>query len=352
MSVLKILSSFLFFGITLIAQAAEWHLVTSRIEGHPAFIKNNEYRITSTDKDKIVFLKPGTLLRTIETKNPRKGYTLIEDVVNKKKYFTTTYYLNLGTDSSDDVRTFNIRNLSDINTTLAQVGVSPTEDCNGKCSSSEETQSTPEDNSSVNEKQISKEQAFADQIALNKFRPIILEQFKIAFKEDGPRQAQLFEERVIEISKDKNTPLTVSDILHRTNGESNFNPTVINKSGHAGLYQFGKAAAKDLKTSYENIVEMTPVQQLDLFIKFAKLKNCYDYSSHVLPVTKKYDKNTVIGVLDVSKFHLVPENIQRRCTFTPKQFYTSNFVFDINSDGIITKEEINLYGSGSRRKKG
>jgi len=339
-SVLKIIFLFLLSSVVFANQVGQFYIIHKSLQGLPAYKKNNKYRIKSLESKP---LKKGTIFKTVQAKHDRKGYTLVEDTQSKNYYFISTKWLQKGAELN---RTFNFENIKEINATVKKIVLPPHPDCNQPCSPNEN--STSINNSNNDDK--NETQNAADDLALKKYKSLIEKQFIIAYKSKavGLAHARDFLAKAKEISKE--VPITVSEILSRAYGESAFNPIEENKSGHVGLFQFGEKAAKDVGTSTEQILEMTPVQQLEVFIKFAKRRKSYDYASHVLPVTAPYPKEAVIGTREVSNFYRVDENIRKRCSFTPQTFYNQNWVFDMNNDGLITKEEINYYGSGIRRK--
>ena len=349
-SVLKIIFIFLLSSVVFANQVGQLYIIHKSLQGLPAYKKNNKYRIKTLESKA---LKKGTIFKTVEAKHDRKGYTLVEDTLTKNYYFISTKWLQKGAEIN---RTFNFENVKEINATVKKILMPPKPDCNEPCSLNEQSTSVNNKDDIDNEdekkdiKNKNDTQKMADDLALKKYTSRIEKQFIISYKSRaiGLAHARAFLARVKEISKQY--PITISEILSRADGESSFNPKIENKSGHVGLYQFGEAAAKDVGTSIEQILEMTPVQQLDVFIKFAKLRKHFDYASHVLPVTSGYPPDAVIGTREVSNFYRVDGYIRKRCKFTPQTFYRHNHLFDINNDGLITKEEINKYGSGIRKK--
>lgn len=116
-----------------------------------------------------------------------------------------------------------------------------------------------------------------------------------------------------------------------------FSPTIQNGAGayYFGLIQFGKAAAKDLGTTVEELVKLSQLEQLDWVFKYfemwmkrgkryTRLEDFYLTIFYPAAVGKKPD-----------------EVIFRKDVETEKLGYTQNRGFDFNKDGMITVGEIN-----------
>lgn len=69
----------------------------------------------------------------------------------------------------------------------------------------------------------------------------------------------------VERLEEKFPGLNRRELFRIINGESKFDPTVINKHNMAGLFQLSPDAAKELGTSKEAIVKMSPGEQVDLY---------------------------------------------------------------------------------------
>ncbi len=64
---------------------------------------------------------------------------------------------------------------------------------------------------------------------------------------------------------------SAKDLMAIMDLESGLSPSIQNSLGYTGLIQFGKDAAKDLKTTTDALKKMTRVQQMDYVEKYFKL---------------------------------------------------------------------------------
>ena len=76
-----------------------------------------------------------------------------------------------------------------------------------------------------------------------------------------------FDRKLAEM-EEKYPGLTRQEIFRTIKGESAFNPTATNPSGATGLFQFMPAVAEELGTSTDQILKMSPAEQLDLYDKY------------------------------------------------------------------------------------
>lgn len=86
-----------------------------------------------------------------------------------------------------------------------------------------------------------------------------------------------FERKLTEM-EEKYPGLTRQEIFRTIKGESAFNPSATNPSGATGLFQFMPAVAKELGTSTDKILKMSPAEQLDLYDKYLSR---WDYTGEV-----------------------------------------------------------------------
>lgn len=70
--------------------------------------------------------------------------------------------------------------------------------------------------------------------------------------------------------------ISTSEIYKVIKGESAFNPVAQNKSGAAGLFQFMPDTAKELGTTTDAILRMSPTEQVALYDRYLEK---WDYSS-------------------------------------------------------------------------
>ena len=93
--------------------------------------------------------------------------------------------------------------------------------------------------------------------------------------------------------------LTDNDIFLAAAKESSLNPRAVNSLGYKGLFQVGKAAAKDSGINYENFEKLSAGKQLKEFAKYLRF-NKFDPSKHTLglilaaPSYKNSSPNTVV----------------------------------------------------------
>lgn len=78
---------------------------------------------------------------------------------------------------------------------------------------------------------------------------------------------ELFSTKLEEM-KQKYPGLTEGELFRVIKGESAFNPRAKNPSGATGLFQFIPAAAKDLGVTVDQIEEMSPGEQLELYDQY------------------------------------------------------------------------------------
>jgi len=93
--------------------------------------------------------------------------------------------------------------------------------------------------------------------------------------------------------------LTDNDIFLAAAKESSLNPRAVNSLGYKGLFQVGKAAAKDSGINYENFEKLSAGKQLKEFAKYLRF-NKFDPNKHTLglilaaPSYKNSSPNTVV----------------------------------------------------------
>ena len=93
--------------------------------------------------------------------------------------------------------------------------------------------------------------------------------------------------------------LTDNDIFLAAAKESSLNPRAVNSLGYKGLFQIGKAAAKDSGINYENFEKLSAGKQLKEFAKYLRF-NKFDPSKHTLglilaaPSYKNSSSDTVV----------------------------------------------------------
>ncbi len=139
-----------------------------------------------------------------------------------------------------------------------------------------------------------------------------------------------FLKRLKEVAKEINC--NYKDLLAVLNSESSLNPKAVNKqSGAAGLLQFMPSTAKDLGTSTEEILNMSPIEQLDYVEKYFK--------KH-----KKiggFKENEKLKAEDLYALTFLPARAKRDIlTDISEKYYKPNKGLDINNDGKITKNDL------------
>jgi len=93
--------------------------------------------------------------------------------------------------------------------------------------------------------------------------------------------------------------LTDNDIFLAAAKESSLNPRAVNSLGYKGLFQVGKAAAKNSGINYENFEKLSAGKQLKEFAKYLRF-NKFDPNKHTLglilaaPSYKNSSPNTVV----------------------------------------------------------
>lgn len=103
------------------------------------------------------------------------------------------------------------------------------------------------------------------------------DEFKISEQASGLTSDEAFNNKLVEMEQ-KYPGLTRSELFRVIKGESAFNPKAQNPSGASGLFQFIPSVAKELGTSTEAILEMSPAEQLDLYDKYLSR---WDYEGQV-----------------------------------------------------------------------
>jgi hypothetical protein len=92
-------------------------------------------------------------------------------------------------------------------------------------------------------------------------------EFKGTYKPSGDLASDLeFTASIEKLAKKRG--LSTSELYKVIQGESGFNPTARNKSGATGLFQIMPGSAKELGVSTDQILKMTPAQQVDLYDKY------------------------------------------------------------------------------------
>lgn len=136
----------------------------------------------------------------------------------------------------------------------------------------------------------------------------------------------IFAEKVISISKDLNIdPRWLMIVMYN---ESGLNPKAKNPLSTAtGLIQFMESTAKVLGTTTANIYNMTNLQQLDLVKKYIS-----SYAPLIKSVGDAYLAVFYPLALKKSLNYIFPENVVK-----------VNRIFDLNKDGILTKQEFLNY---------
>ena len=86
-----------------------------------------------------------------------------------------------------------------------------------------------------------------------------------------------FQKKLAEM-EEKYPGLTRQELFRTIKGESAFNPTATNPSGASGLFQIMPAVAEELGTTRDEILRMSPAQQLDLYDKYLSR---WDYTGEV-----------------------------------------------------------------------
>jgi hypothetical protein len=86
-----------------------------------------------------------------------------------------------------------------------------------------------------------------------------------------------FQKKLAEM-EEKYPGLTRQELFRTIKGESAFNPTATNPSGASGLFQIMPTVAKELGTTRDEILKMSPAQQLDLYDKYLSR---WDYTGEV-----------------------------------------------------------------------
>jgi hypothetical protein len=76
-----------------------------------------------------------------------------------------------------------------------------------------------------------------------------------------------FEAKLSEM-QEKYPGLTRQELFRTIKGESAFNPTATNPNGATGLFQIMPQVAEELGTTTEQILKMSPAQQLDLYDRY------------------------------------------------------------------------------------
>lgn len=90
---------------------------------------------------------------------------------------------------------------------------------------------------------------------------------KIGEQASGLTSDEAFNAKLVEMEK-KYPGLTRSELFRVIKGESAFNPKAQNPSGASGLFQFMPTVARELGTSTDAILQMSPAEQLDLYDRY------------------------------------------------------------------------------------
>ena len=86
-------------------------------------------------------------------------------------------------------------------------------------------------------------------------------------------KAAAFADKIVKVANNIGTnPYWLANLINFESAGS-FDPSITNSLGYTGLIQFGKSAAKDLKTTTDQLRAMTPKQQLDYVEKYFQLSH-------------------------------------------------------------------------------
>lgn len=130
------------------------------------------------------------------------------------------------------------------------------------------------------------------------------------------------------------------DLLAIMNSESALNYQAVNsQTGATGLIQFMPATARELGTSTEELLQMSPIEQMDYVEKyFLRMKQIAG-----IDASKKLDGG------DLYALTFLPARANREVlTTSDEKYYTYNKGLDSNTDGQITKTELNNRVVGKR----
>ena len=86
-------------------------------------------------------------------------------------------------------------------------------------------------------------------------------------------KAAAFADKIVKVANNIGTnPYWLANLINFESAGS-FDPSITNSLGYTGLIQFGKSAAKDLRTTTDQLRAMTPQQQLEYVEQYFQLSH-------------------------------------------------------------------------------
>ncbi|MGB1205312.1 MAG: hypothetical protein ACPG5B_06695 [Chitinophagales bacterium] len=152
----------------------------------------------------------------------------------------------------------------------------------------------------------------------------------ITFEERTKIQQNLaYKTKLTSVATELNVPVqALQEVMYFESGNDHYAENI--KSGAVGSIQFLPKTLKQLGTSRDTLCEMLPIEQLDYVLKY------YQQFSRT-----EYPINTAGDLYLLTLYPAMVRDPTRTIFATQKQRrYQQNKIFDINRNGIITRQEI------------